>query len=92
VIETTAITPSPICSNRACRKQLNRATSAEGEHRPQAWDITVCAYCGQVMQFTQALELQVLPLDRAREMLTASQVKLVERLQKAFQAGARGRA
>ncbi len=42
---------APKCANPDCRKQLDGFTALEEGAKPMEGDISICAYCAEVMEF-----------------------------------------
>ena len=51
-----------------CEKKMDGFTAMEKGTRPSAGDFSVCAYCGEIIIFTDALELRkILAIDPIEE-------------------------
>lgn len=45
----------------SCDRKLDAATSAYEDAVPTPHDITICLYCGEMLEFSDDMDLQVLP-------------------------------
>ncbi len=57
---------APACP--ACRSTLDGATGVGHDEKPTAGDVTVCAYCFVVLEFTESLQLRELSTDELQQL------------------------
>lgn len=68
---------SPTCPS--CRKKLDGFTAVQPETRPSPGDATVCAYCGELLEFTQEMDL-ILITNQTRQEIDPQQLQQMEQM------------
>ena len=59
--------PISICPQ--CGKKIDAAISASGEHvMPESGDVTICVYCGVLLEYTDQLLVSILPSETLEDM------------------------
>jgi len=51
-----------------CSRDINAASSIDGDHRPEPGDVSICGYCGAILEFNTDLSLKVASTDTLREV------------------------
>lgn len=67
----------------SCDGILDTCTSTDGEEVPSPGDVTLCFYCGEVLQFTDDMSTQILP-DVVIDSFDEEQKTYIRRLQNAI--------
>lgn len=62
----STLVPKACCPE--CHADLDTATSARGDYTPEHGDVSVCVYCGALLQFDPSLALVPLSEDELESL------------------------
>jgi hypothetical protein len=68
--------PGPTCPK--CGGNLDGALNTTGDGHPEKGDLSICVYCGELLQFTASLKLELLP-EAALASLSIGESQRLER-------------
>jgi hypothetical protein len=61
-----------------CHANIDACSSIEGEQIPEEGDVSICAYCGTILEFAKELTLQIATNDTLRELPEDMMVHLLK--------------
>ncbi len=79
-MKTTRLTADVAPSCPTCQATLDGVTDPDGENTPRPGDFTVCAYCQEILTFTDELGLRLLE----EEDIKLLPLRFVSRIQSAL--------